>query len=59
MGPFEAGRPVAFDRMALHRLLKQDKIDIAIELRSGDGQAVAWGCDLSKKYVEINTEYST
>jgi len=25
----------------------------------GDGQATAWGCDLSEEYVTINSEYTT
>jgi len=30
-----------------------------INLNSGDSKGTAWGCDLSKKYVEINSEYTT
>ena len=29
-----------------------------IDLKSGPHQATAWGCDLSRRYVEINTDYS-
>ncbi|MBI3544403.1 MAG: bifunctional glutamate N-acetyltransferase/amino-acid acetyltransferase ArgJ [Deltaproteobacteria bacterium] len=54
----EKGRPVAFDRGELSTLLRQDLIKIQVDLFSGDQEATAWGCDLSKKYVEINTEYS-
>lgn len=56
---FEKGAPMAFDRMQVHKLLKTDKVVIDINLNSGDGDVTAWGCDLSKKYVEINTEYPT
>ena len=28
-------------------------------LNSGESKGKAWGCDLSKKYVEINSEYTT
>jgi len=55
---FDEGHPVPFDRMAVHHLLKKDKVVIEVDLRSGEHSATAWGCDLSKKYVEINTEYS-
>ena len=47
-----------FDREAVRTLLKRDKVEIEIDLKSGRESAVAWGCDLSKKYVEINSEYS-
>ncbi len=55
---FTAGAPVVFERAELKGLLKQAKIYIDIDFKSGDHCATAWGCDLSKKYVEINTEYS-
>lgn len=56
---FENGRPTSFDRAQVRELLKSNVVKIEIELHSGTFQAVAWGCDLSKKYVEINTEYTT
>lgn len=55
---FENGAPAEFDAAHARGLLKQNKIRIEIDLLSGDETATAWGCDLSKKYVEINTEYS-
>lgn len=55
---FEKGAPCEFDRDSVRALLKQTKIQVQIDLKSGTETAVAWGCDLSKKYVEINTEYS-
>ncbi len=55
---FTAGKPVAFDRDIVKSLLKTHKIRIDIDLGSGSAEATAWGCDLSAKYVEINTEYS-
>ena len=55
---FAKGIPRDFDRAEVKALLKQSKIQIDIDLQSGSEFATAWGCDLSKKYVEINTEYS-
>ncbi|MBC7753315.1 MAG: bifunctional glutamate N-acetyltransferase/amino-acid acetyltransferase ArgJ [Moraxellaceae bacterium] len=55
---FENGQPLAFVRDEVKALLKQSNIFIKIDLKSGDVRQTAWGCDLSKKYVEINTEYS-
>jgi glutamate N-acetyltransferase/amino-acid N-acetyltransferase len=55
---FENGAPVPFDRDFVRGLLKETKIKVHVDLKSGNNEAVAWGCDLSKKYVEINTEYS-
>ena len=56
---FEAGKPVIFDRAEVRTALKADTILIDIDFNSGRCEATAWGCDLSKKYVEINTEYPT
>lgn len=55
---FKNGAPVAFDRAEVKALLKQTKITIEVNLKSGTESATAWGCDLSKKYVDVNTEYS-
>jgi glutamate N-acetyltransferase / amino-acid N-acetyltransferase len=55
---FENGSPALFDRAQVKTLLKQPKIQITIDLKSGVEKATAWGCDLSKKYVDINTEYT-
>ena len=41
------------------RYLVDDIVKIIINLNSGESQGTAWGCDLSKKYVEINSEYTT
>ncbi len=56
---FEKGTPVLFDREMVRQLLKKNKVIIEVDLFSGNYESKAWGCDLSKKYVEINTEYTT
>lgn len=55
---FESGQPVTFNRDAVRSSMKTDRIVIEIDLKSGAHEAIAWGCDLTKKYVDINTEYS-
>jgi glutamate N-acetyltransferase/amino-acid N-acetyltransferase len=55
---FENGRPLPFDRDAVKAALKVNKIVIEVDLKAGQAEATAWGCDLSKKYVDINTEYT-
>lgn len=55
---FERGMPVPVDREAVRALLKSHRVSVEIDLKSGRDAATAWGCDLSKKYVDINTEYS-
>jgi glutamate N-acetyltransferase/amino-acid N-acetyltransferase len=55
---FQNGAPVSFERQAVREALKQSKVDVYINFHSGMHEAVGWGCDLSKKYIDINTEYS-
>jgi len=55
---FDKGKPLAFDRQAAREKLHSDQVLIEIDLGSGSFVATAWGCDLTKRYVEINTEYS-
>ena len=39
--------------------LVEDIVRIVLNLNSGKYKGTAWGCDLSKKYVVINSEYTT
>lgn len=55
---FENGAPLAFNRDEIHQELRQPKVRIEVDFKNGPHRATAWGCDLSKKYVDINTEYS-
>jgi glutamate N-acetyltransferase/amino-acid N-acetyltransferase len=55
---FEKGQPVTFPRDEIKTLLKQSIVKVEINFYSGKHTATAWGCDLSRKYVDINTEYS-
>lgn len=58
---FHAGMPLVFDRDKVRSLLRSDTIVVDIDFH-GDKNAKlikAWGCDFSKKYVDINAEYAT
>ena len=54
-----SGEPVAFDEAAAAAALSGDEVRIAIRCGEGEGSAVAWGCDLTYGYVEINGRYRT
>ena len=41
------------------KYLVEDTILIALNFNSGKSKGTAWGCDLSKAYIEINSEYTT
>lgn len=45
-------------REQLAPVLKKETIVILLDLNLGNGHATAWGCDLTNKYIDINTAYS-
>jgi glutamate N-acetyltransferase/amino-acid N-acetyltransferase len=53
------GRPVKFNRRDIRRFLHGKEVPITIQLNQGAASATAWGCDLTKDYVAINSEYTT
>jgi glutamate N-acetyltransferase/amino-acid N-acetyltransferase len=55
----EAGRPVPFARDAVVALMRGDEVTFGVNLNLSDGQATAWGCDLTEEYVVINSAYTT
>ena len=53
------GAGVPFSEEEAKKILTEDEIIIAIELKSGEESATAWGCDLTYDYVKINGDYRT
>ncbi len=54
------GCPVPFEKAEMMASLsKASSVLIKVCLNLGDGQATAWGCDLSEEYVRINSAYTT
>lgn len=56
---FTRGAPAQWDAAAVRAAFEQPRIEIEVDLGSGDASAVAWGCDLSAEYVHINADYTT
>ncbi len=54
---FSHGDKTDFDHDAVVAYLKQDSIEIKLDLHIGHKEATAWGCDLTKGYIDINTHY--
>ncbi|QNK89306.1 bifunctional glutamate N-acetyltransferase/amino-acid acetyltransferase ArgJ [Sporosarcina sp. resist] len=53
----ENGEPVPFLEAQLLIYLKQPEVKISVDLHQGIGKGVAWGCDLTYDYVQINATY--
>ncbi|MFX1278612.1 MAG: bifunctional glutamate N-acetyltransferase/amino-acid acetyltransferase ArgJ [Promethearchaeota archaeon] len=53
------GIPIIFDEKLAKQILKKNEIIVEVILKDGNGEATAWGCDLSYDYVRINGNYRT
>lgn len=56
---YQNGIAVPFDEAEASRRLKEPEVRLELDLGLGDGEATAWGCDLTEGYVQINAEYTT
>jgi len=57
---FDRAQPVAIDLHALSKeLVAQTRVGIDVRIGQGRHAATVWGCDLSRRYVEINADYTT
>ena len=41
------------------KIMQSKNVIVNIDMNLGEGQATAWGCDLTYDYVKINAEYTT
>jgi glutamate N-acetyltransferase/amino-acid N-acetyltransferase len=46
-----------YDEAKTSAVMREDKIDIRVDLHIGKGRATVWTCDLTKEYVAINGDY--
>ena len=57
--PLVKGGEIVVDLARAKSLMMGKKVVFVLDLASGNGEATAWGCDLTEKYVEINGRYTT
>lgn len=55
----EKGVPVAFDRNAVKKLMRESHLRIQLNMNSGKAGASAFGADLTTDYVMFNSVYTT
>ena len=57
------GEILAFDNTPYldraEKIMQSKNVTVNIDMHLGDGEATAWGCDLTYDYVKINAEYTT
>ena len=59
VGLLKGGRASPYDEQSVVRVFEQNEVPIRLNLNLGTASATAWGCDLSEKYVAINSKYMT
>jgi len=55
----KGGAPQEYDEADVVKIFQQKEVPIKVVLNLGKASATAWGCDLSKEYVTINSQYMT
>ena len=55
----QSGLPIPFHRDAVVALMRGTEVTFRLQLNLGEGDAIAWGCDLTEEYVIINSAYTT
>ena len=53
------GMGIDFDEEEARQVLQQDTVRIRLDLKQGACSAIAWGCDLTHDYININASYRT
>ena len=53
------GKAISYLRDAVVSAMNVPDVRFRISLHLGEGQATAWGCDLTEEYVTFNSAYST
>ncbi len=52
------GLAARYEQEAARAVMAKNEVTISIDLHLGEGQATAWGCDLTHGYIDENTLYS-
>ncbi len=55
----ENGAGIPFSEEIAKTVLTEKEITILVSFADGEGEATAWGCDLTYDYVKINGDYRT
>lgn len=53
----ENGVALSYDEEEATKILSQEEVIVAADVKMGDASATAWGCDLTYDYVKINADY--
>lgn len=51
------GMDAAYSEEEATKILSCDKVTMTVDMKQGEAEATAWGCDLTYDYVKINGDY--
>ena len=54
---FKDGNAADYSEEEATKILSQKKVTVLVDMKMGDAEATAWGCDLTYDYVKINADY--
>lgn len=54
---YKDGVAVDYSEEEATKILSDEEVTVLIDMKSGEEEACAWGCDLSYDYVRINADY--
>lgn len=54
---FTEGKAAEYSEEEATKILSQKSVTALVDMKMGDEQATAWGCDLTYDYVKINADY--
>ncbi len=52
-------KPTLDSAARLKARMREPEVKVTVELRAGEAESTAWGCDLSYDYVKINADYTS
>ena len=53
----ENGTAVDYSEEEATKILSESEVRAVADVKMGDKEAAAWGCDLTHGYIEINADY--
>ena len=56
---FENGSAADYSEEEATKILSEPEVTAIADMHQGDGEATAWGCDLTHEYVSINADYKS
>lgn len=51
------GISIDFNKEKIVSIMKKDELEVTIDLKLGNKEATAYGCDLTEDYIKINSHY--